>query len=53
MVAGINNASNSPANKKAAVKEHLETNCTQIPKDKFKPWQKQKYQCPKTPQKQK
>ena len=41
------------ANKKVAVKEHLETNCTKIPKDKFKPWQKQKYQCPKTPQKQK
>ena len=34
--------------KAAAVKEHLETKCTQIPKDKFKPWQKQKYQCPKT-----
>jgi len=34
--------------KEAAVKEHLETNCTLIPKDKFKPWQKQKYQCPKT-----
>ena len=39
--------------KEAAVKEHLETKCTPIPKDKFKPWQKQKYQCPKTPQKQK
>ena len=39
--------------KAAAVKEHLETKCTPIPKDKFKPWQKQKYQCPKTPQKQK
>ena len=39
--------------KEAAVKEHLETNCTLIPKDKFKPWQKQKYQCPKTLKKQK
>ena len=34
--------------KSKAVKAHLETNCTLIPKDKFKPWQKQKYQCPKT-----
>ena len=39
--------------KKVAIKQQLETDCTPIKKDKFKPWQKQKYQCPKTPQKQK
>ena len=38
-------------NRKIAFEEHLETNCTKIPKDKFKPWQKQKYQCPKTQKK--
>ena len=39
--------------KKEKFKSHLETNCTQIPKDKFKPWQKQKYQCPVKTQKKK
>ena len=39
--------------KKEKFKSYLETNCTQIPKDKFKPWQKQKYQCPVKTQKKK
>ena len=35
------------ANKKAAVKQHLETNCTPVKGFRF-PWEKQKYNCPTT-----